>query len=125
MSDTGPLAVPPGWDLSIGTDGTVYAADPAAPGVEAEQVGRIKLASPEGSTVVKDIDGQLRVPNGGILPTDLTAQLVTGSLEQSNVDTAGTLVEMIDAQRSFERRVKLISTADQLDQASSRLMSLS
>ncbi|VVT01573.1 flagellar basal body rod protein FlgF [Erythrobacter sp. EC-HK427] len=121
----GPIAVPPGWQVSFGSDGTVYAADPAAPDAETEEVGRIKLASADGSTLVKGLDNQLRVPDGGILPADPTATITPGALESSNVDTAGTLVEMIEAQRAFERRVQLISTAEQLDQASSRLMSLS
>ncbi|TIX51515.1 flagellar basal body rod protein FlgF [Alteraurantiacibacter aquimixticola] len=125
MGEAGPLVAPPGWNLSIASDGGVYAADPGAPDVPADLVGRIKLASPAGSPLLKGLDGLLRVPGGGILPADPETQVVTGALEQSNVDTAGTLVDMIDAQRSFERRVKLISTADQLDQASSRLMSLS
>ena len=125
MGEGGPLAVPPGWNVSIGTDGSVFAADPAAPEAPAEAVGRIKLVSPAGSTVVKGLDNQLRVPDGGVLPVDPTAELTIGALEASNVDTAGTLVDMIDAQRGFERRAKLISTAEQIDQASSRLMSLS
>ncbi len=125
MGENGPNAVPPGWNISIGTDGSVFAADPATPDVAAEAVGRIKLANPAGSALVKGLDNQLRVPGGGVLPSDAGATLVSGALEQSNVDTAGTLVEMIDAQRSFERRTRLISTAEQLDQASSRLMSLS
>ena len=124
MGEGGPIMVPPGWNVSIGTDGAVLAADPAAPGAPAEAVGRIKLVSPAGSAVVKGLDNQLRVPDGGVLPADPTAQLAIGALEQSNVDVSGTLVEMIDAQRGFERRAKLISTADQLDQSSARLMSL-
>jgi flagellar basal-body rod protein FlgF len=125
MGEGGPIVAPPGWNVSIGTDGSVLAADPAAPGAPAEEVGRIKLASPAGSAVIKGLDGQLRVPDGGVLPTDPTAELTVGALEQSNVNTGDTLVEMIEAQRGFERRAKLISTADQLDQASARLMSLS
>ena len=125
MGQNGPIALPPGWDVSIGKDGRVFAADPAAPGVPAEEVGRIKLANPQGSPLFKGLDNQLRVPGGGILPADEEGEVITGSLEQSNVDTAGTLVQMIDAQRSFERRAKLISTAEQLDQASARLMSMS
>jgi flagellar basal body rod protein FlgF len=31
---------------------------------------------------------------------------------------------MIEAQRSFERRLQLLSTAERLDEASSRLMSI-
>ncbi len=125
MGEAGPLALPPGWQVTIGTDGSVFAADPAAPEVPPEAVGRIKLANPAGSPLVKDLDNQLRVPGGGILPADPTASLVTGALEESNVDTAGTLVAMIEAQRGFERRTQMISTAEQLDQASARLMSLS
>jgi len=125
IGEGGPIMVPPGWNVSIGTDGSVLAADPAAPDAPAEAVGRIKLASPAGSALLKGLDNQLRVPDGGILPTDPTAELSIGALEQSNVDVSGTLVEMIDAQRGFERRAKLISTADQLDQSSARLMSLS
>lgn len=124
MGEAGPLALPPGWDVSIGSDGSVFAADPAAPDVPPELVGRIKLANPAASPLAKGLDGQLRVPGGGILPADPTATLITGALEGSNVDTAGTLVQMIEAQRGFERRTQLISTAEQLDQASSRLMSL-
>lgn len=125
MGQAGPLAVPPGWDISFGTDGTVLASDPAAPDAEPEEVGRIKLVSAAGSQVVKGLDNQLRVQGGGVLPGDETAEITTGALEGSNVDASGTLVEMIEAQRSFERRVQLIATAEELDQASSRLMSLS
>lgn len=124
MGENGPITVPPGWHVSFGSDGTVFASDPAVPDAPAEEVARIKLVSTAGSAVVKDLDNQLRVQGGGVLPADPTAQIVSGALEQSNVDSAGTLVEMIEAQRSFERRVKIISTAEQLDQSSAGLMSL-
>lgn len=125
MGTAGPVSVPPGWTLSLDANGTIYARDPAAPDAEPEEIARIKLVSVEGSTVVKGLDNQMRVAGGGVLPADAEATIMTGALEASNVDSAGTLVDMIEAQRSFERRVKLISTAEQLDQASSRLMSLS
>jgi len=124
MGDAGPITVPAGRAVSIGKDGSIFAADPAAPDAPAENVGRIKLASPAGSAIVKDLEGFLRVPNGGVLPADPTAELESGALEQSNVDSAATLVDIIEAQRSFERRSKLFSTASELDQAGSRLMSL-
>ncbi len=124
LGDTGPITVPAGRQVSIGEDGTVFAADPATPEAPPEQVGRIKLASPAGSTIFKDLDGFLRVPNGGILPGDPTATVEVGALEQSNVDTAGTLIDIIEAQRSFDRRAKLFTTANDLDRAGSQLMSL-
>ena len=124
LGESGPITVPPGRTVSIAKDGTVFAADPAAPDAPAENLGRIKLASPTGSVIVKDLDGFLRVPDNGVLPADPTAEVEPGALEQSNVDTAATLIEIIEAQRGFERRAKLFNTASELDQAGTRLMSL-
>ena len=62
------------------------------------------------------------MPGGGVLPGDPTARLRTGALEQSNVETAETLVQMIEAQRAFEQRLKVIQTAGELDEAGSGLL---
>lgn len=124
MGQAGPITIPPGRNLSIGQDGTISARDPAAPDAPAEELGRIKLASMEGSRIAKDTDGFMRVVGGGILPTDQAATLTSGALEQSNVDTTQVLVDMIEAQRSFERRAKLFSTANEIDTSGARLMSL-
>jgi flagellar basal-body rod protein FlgF len=124
MGEAGPITVPLGAGLTIGEDGTLFTSDPAAPNAPLAEIGRIKLASTEGSQLFKDLDGQLRVPGGGALPADPTARLETGSLETSNVNTASTLVDMIEAQRAFEQRAKIIATANQIDQSGARLMSL-
>ena len=125
----GPITVPQGFAIAIAEDGSVLATDPAAPGVPAQQVDQIKLVSPEGSRLVKGIDSFLKVPgpNGtnGVLPPDPTARVTSGVLEGSNVETAQTLVDMIDAQRAFEQRARIIKTAGELDEASSRLMGMS
>ena len=120
-----PITVPAGFRVSIAADGTLLASDPAAPGEEAAALDRIKLVSPEGSVLAKGIDSFLKVPAGGVLPADPTARVQSGALEQSNVQTAATLVEMIEAQRAFEQRAKVIQTAGELDEASSRLLSMS
>jgi len=123
-----PITVPPGFILSIAPDGTILGTDPAAPGAAAEALDRIRLVSPAGSRLAKGIDSFLKVPAGnggtGVLPPDPTARLMPGALEQSNVETAGTLVEMIDAQRAFEQRARIIRTAGELDEAGSGLMAL-
>lgn len=120
----GPITVPQGFRISIGADGSVLASDPAVPGAAAEIVDQIKLVSPEGTALAKGIDSFLKVPGGGVLPPDPTARVTSGALEGSNVETAETLVEMIDAQRAFEQRARIIKTAGELDEASSRLMSM-
>ncbi|MDJ0979155.1 MAG: flagellar basal body rod protein FlgF [Erythrobacter sp.] len=124
----GPITVPQGFAISVAEDGTVLASDPAAPNVAAQVIDQIKLVSPEGSRLLKGIDSFLKVMGadgeGGVLPPDPTARVTSGALEDSNVETAETLVDMIDAQRAFEQRAKIIRTARDLDEAGSRLMSL-
>ena len=124
MGEAGPITVPNGRTISIGDDGSVFAADPAVPNAPPETIGKIKLVSAEGSRIAKDLDGFLRVIGGGILPTDAEASVTSGVLEQSNVDTTQVLVDMIETQRGFERRAKLFSTASEIDEAGARLMSL-
>ena len=51
--------------------------------------------------------------------------MITGALEQSNVKPTEVLVEMIDAQRLFDMRSKLIATARDCDQAGAQLMRMS
>lgn len=124
MGAGGPITVPLGAELSISEDGAVLARDPATPDQPAQEVARIKLVDPTGSAILKDIDGFLRVPGDGALPEDPTARLVSGALEGSNVDTATTLVQMVEAQRAFEQRARILSTASELGQSGARLMSL-
>lgn len=125
MGEGGVITVPAGGRVSIAKDGSIFVRDPAAAaGEPAQNVGRIKLVSREGSAIEKGLDNLLRVPGGGVLPPDPTAQVDSGMLESSNVDTAQTLVQMIEAQRAFEQRAKIISKASELDASAARLMSL-
>lgn len=124
IGEGGPISLPPGSLASIGDDGAVLVADPAAPDQPPQQVDRIKLASPRGSQIEKGLDGLFRVPGGGALPGDAAARVVTGSLEQSNVRTSEVLVEMVEAQRLFEMRTQLIATAKQIDEGGAGLMRL-
>jgi flagellar basal-body rod protein FlgF len=119
-----PITVPPGFSIAIAADGTIMARDPAAPNAPAEAIDKLRLVNPEGSPLAKGIDSFLKVPGGGVLPPDPTARLASGALEMSNVETADTLVQMIEAQRAFEQRAKIIATAGDLDEASSSLMTL-
>jgi flagellar basal-body rod protein FlgF len=74
--------------------------------------------------MVKGDDGLLRARGGGSLPPDADARLTPASLEGSNVNATAALVAMIDAQRAYEMNVKLVSTAQSIDEAGTRLMAL-
>ena len=124
-----PITVPPGFVLRVATDGTLLGGNPATPDAPAEPIDRIRLVNPQGSQLAKGIDGFLKVPPGangqpGVLPPDLAATLTPAALEMSNVETADTLVQMIEAQRAFEQRARIISTASDIDEAGSGLMAL-
>ncbi len=124
MGQDGPITVPAGRQLSISEDGSLLAADPDTPNEPPEILDQIKLVTPDGSQLAKGIDSFLKVPGGGVLPPDPTARVTSGALEQSNVQTAETIVDMIEAQRAFEQRATIIEKAGQLDEASSALMAM-
>ena len=89
------------------------------------QVARIKLANYKGSKIEKDLANTFRVPGGGVLPADENAKVMIGVLEQSNVSPTEVLVEMVEQQRLYDIRTKLISTARALDEGGARLMRIS
>lgn len=124
IGDAGPVTVPPGARITIAPDGTVLAATGENPDQPPQVVGRIKLVSTTGSRIEKGLDGLFRVFGGGALPEDEAAQVTSGALEQSNVDATRVLVEMIEAQRLFDMRTKLVATARELDEGSAGLMRL-
>ncbi|WP_370073222.1 flagellar basal body rod C-terminal domain-containing protein [Novosphingobium sp. THN1] len=60
-----------------------------------------------------------------MLPQDEEARLMVGSLEQSNVDPTRVLVEMVEAQRLFDMRTKVVAQAKEVDESSASLMRIS
>ena len=120
----GPVTIPPADSISIDTEGRVWVVptggDPQSP----QEVDRLRLATPAGSNIVKGLDGLFRVKGGGILPDDPEARLVTRSIEGSNVAATTALVEMIEASRSWDTQLKMITDARDMDSATANLMQL-
>ncbi|OYW44839.1 MAG: flagellar biosynthesis protein FlgF [Sphingomonadales bacterium 32-68-7] len=125
VGSAGPITVPPGGTVSIAPDGSVLVADPATPDAPPQIVDRLKLASWEGSPIAKGLDGLFRVRDGGVLPADEEARVQSGVLEQSNVDVTSVLVQMVEAQRLFDMRTKLVATAREIDESGANLMRMS
>lgn len=124
LGTQGSVIVPPADSVHIDRDGRLWVVpqggDPQAP----QEVARLKLASPVGSTVLKGLDGLFRVPGGGILPEDPEARVKSGALEGSNVNSTLALTEMIEASRSWDVQLKMIGDARDLDAATAELMQL-
>jgi flagellar basal-body rod protein FlgF len=125
MGENGPITVPPGSRVSIAPDGAVMVSNPQNPDQPPAQLERLKLASWRGSEIVKDLTGLFRVPGGGVLPADEEARVQVGALEQSNVNATEVLVEMVEAQRLYDMRTKLVATAKELDEGGAQLMRMS
>jgi flagellar basal-body rod protein FlgF len=55
---------------------------------------------------------------------DPTAKVMSGYLEQSNVNTVEALVDMISLQRKYEMQVKMMETSQKHEQKSDQMLSL-
>jgi len=124
LGDSGPITLPPANSISISSDGTISIVPQGGDPKDVQTVDKLKLVSPAGSTIAKGVDGLFRVKGGGALPSDPDARLTTQSLEGSNVNASQALVDMINTSRSWETQVKMLTTAQDLDKASTELMQL-
>src|SRR6218665_180820 len=122
MGENGPITAPPDAVISIAEDGAIMSSDPQTPEQLPVQIEKIKLVATTGSQISKDLTGLFRAPQNGVLPTNEDARVITGAVEQSNVQTTQVLVEMVEAQRLFDIRAKLIATAKDLDEGGASLM---
>lgn len=120
----GPVTIPPADAINIDQEGRVWIVPQGGDPENPQEVDRLRLATPTGSDIAKGLDGLFRVKGGGILPDDPEARLLTRSIEGSNVTATTALVEMIEASRSWDTQLKMISDARDMDSATANLMQL-
>ncbi len=124
LGDGGPVAVPPNSSLLIGADGTI-SVQPLGQGPETLAiVDRIKLVKPETTDLQKGVDGLLHMKDGSTADADASVTVLSGSLEQSNVNVAKTLVNMIELARQYEMQVNVIKAAEENADAAATMMRL-
>ena len=123
LSDGGaPIDVPPGADITVGSDGTVSAQ---TPGTHSSTIGRIKLASATAEDrLSRSEDGLFRTASLNPLANDAAGRLETGALEGSNVNPIETMVGMIAAARQFDQQMRLLQTAETSDKSASQLLNV-
>ena len=113
MGDGGPIALPPFDAIQIGTDGTVSIRPQGAAANELAVIDRIKLVDPQYDRMAKGQDGLMRMKDGSEAPASASQRLVSGALEQSNVNIVNEMVNMIELSRRYEMQVKLMKTAEE------------
>ncbi|MFM2065436.1 MAG: hypothetical protein RLZZ584_345 [Pseudomonadota bacterium] len=118
LGDGGPITVPAGAEIEIGSDGTVTAKAGAG---RPQPVGKLKMVTPE-APLKRGDDGLFRAAEGE-LPLDPAARLQSGALEGSNVSPVEAMVSMIAAARQFEAQMKMVQTAEKDEQSAQQLLS--
>ncbi|MCP4406977.1 MAG: flagellar basal-body rod protein FlgF [Gammaproteobacteria bacterium] len=122
MGNAGPVAIPPFEKIEIGTDGTLSIQPLGQNPNTLAVVDRIKLVNPDIADLKKGDDGLIRMRNAQIAPPDARVGLQAGSLESSNVNSVESMVNMIRLARQFEIQIKMMSTAQENDEATTQLM---
>lgn len=125
IGEGGPVAVPPGDNLLIGRDGTI-SVQPLGQGPETQTpVDRLKLVRPDAALLEKGRDGLFYLRDGVVADSDGGVTLQSGALEQSNVNVANTLVNMIELARQYEMQINVIKTSEENADTAATLMRMS
>lgn len=104
LGETGPIVVPPGA-ISIDAAGGVR--------VDGKEIGRLRVETVAPGTEMAHEAGTLLVPDPSRTPVEDPARAVRqGYLEDSNVNTLGSMVDMISIQRSYAAVQRTMTTLD-------------
>jgi len=117
LGDGGPITLPANAAVEVAADGTITAKVGSG---RSQAVGKLKLVTPE-TPLNRGTDGLFRGAEGD-LAADPAARVQSGTLEGSNVSPVETMVSMIAAARQFEQQMKMIQSADQKEQAATKLL---
>lgn len=118
LGEDGPLRLPSDFaSLRIARDGALEIL-PAGESAWTP-VGRLMLQSAPPQSLSRGEDGLFRSPEA---QRDAGAVVQVGALEQSNMDAASALVELVEQSRRFELQTKLLTAAREMDEGSAALM---
>ncbi|AUT60842.1 MULTISPECIES: flagellar basal-body rod protein FlgF [Paraburkholderia] len=121
----GPIAVPPGAEVTIGNDGTISALMPGDPATTIALVDQLKLVNPAPGSLTHGDDGLYHTTDGNPADADPAVKVAAGALEGSNVNPVAAMVSMITNARQFQMQTKMIESADQNEQSANKLLSFS
>ncbi len=126
IGNGGPIAIPAAEKIEIGNDGSISIV-PLGQGADAlAQIDRIRLVNPPLESVKKSEDGLIRGINPEQeIPPDGAVRVTTGFIEGSNVNAVNEMTSIMSLSRQYEMQIKIMQTAKENSEASSRLLSFS
>ncbi|HEY4341889.1 MAG TPA: flagellar basal-body rod protein FlgF [Steroidobacteraceae bacterium] len=122
LGDNGPVSVPPFSSATVGPNGTISIVPLGQTPQTISNVGRIKLVNPPSDTISRSADGLFRTSDGQPAVADASTTIASGVLEGSNVDLAGSMVNMIELSRNFDLQIKALHAAEDNGSASAKLL---
>ncbi|MBH0071073.1 flagellar basal-body rod protein FlgF [Pseudoalteromonas sp. NZS127] len=123
IGEGGPIILPvPIEKIEFSKDGAIQVRPQGAPANFLEEVDRLKVVEADNSTLEKGNDGLFRPKPNQTVETSANVQVISGALEMSNVNPVHEMVDMISHQRQFELQVKLMKTAEEIDQSQDQLL---
>ncbi len=124
LGESGPISIPQAQKAEINGNGTVSVVPVGEAATSIIVLDRLKLVNPESSSLIKGTDGLIRLKNGGSFENDANISVVSGALENSNVNSVAAMVNMIELQRQFEMQIKLMHQAEQNDEQTAQMLKL-
>lgn len=124
VGEGGPIILPiPVEKVTFSDDGAIQVRPQGAPANFLEVVDRLKIIEADNSKLEKGNDGLFRPKEGslvdglcGFCDVSPKAKVMSGTLEMSNVNPVHEMVDMINHQRQFEMQMKLMKTAEEIDE---------
>ncbi|MBQ4848684.1 flagellar basal body rod protein FlgF [Pseudoalteromonas sp. MMG012] len=124
VGESGPIILPiPVEKVTFSDDGSIQVRPQGAPANFLEVVDRLKIIEADNTKLEKGNDGLFRPKEGslddglcGFCDVSPTAKVMSGALEMSNVNPVHEMVDMINHQRQFEMQMKLMKTAEEIDE---------
>lgn len=123
LGEGGPISIPTDTQVSIAADGTISAVTLGQSAANVIVAGRLKLVNPERGDLVRGADSLFRPRGGAAVDVDPNVKVVAGALEDSNVNTVATMVEMINLARQYDLHMKVLQSADSNAQRANQLLS--
>ncbi len=124
MGESGPISIPQAQKVEINGNGTVSVVPIGEAATSVVVLDRLKLVNPDNHDIIKGKDGLVRLKQDGKFTSDASVSVVSGALENSNVNAIEAMVNMIELQRQFEMQVKLMHKAEQNDEQTAQLLKL-
>jgi flagellar basal-body rod protein FlgF len=123
LGNGGPIAVPPGSQVTIGKDGTVSVLGAGDSPNAIAVVDQLRLVNPNPQNLTRGDDGLFRTTDGAEAEADPTVQVDQGALEGSNVNPVSAMVDMISNARQYEMQMKMLQMADGNEQSANQILS--